>query len=131
MLYYFTRPKAEPEEQEDKEEEVVEGLYCTIKPGEVPPVPQNRFLQRNVEPRQMEVDKNEENNKRKERDESGENEGRDSTRRMRETNDKENERRRNFLDYRPPHRTRDAAGRKVKGRGALVGLFLSELVWFF
>jgi hypothetical protein len=33
-------------EFEQKAADVVEGLYCTIKPDEVPPIPQNKFLQR-------------------------------------------------------------------------------------
>lgn len=123
FIFWYLRPKIQTEDKAEKEEEeVVEGLYCTIKPGEVPPVPENKFLRRNIEPRQVDAEKKEENGKRKDREESGDDERKDS-RRMREANDKENsERRRNNSDYRAPQRTRDAAGRKVKGRGALVGL---------
>jgi hypothetical protein len=34
---------------DEKADEVIEGLYCTIKPGEVPPIPENKFLARKVE----------------------------------------------------------------------------------
>lgn len=122
-IYFRIKLHSEAEEEKKEEEDVIEGLYCTIKAGEVPPVPQNKFLMRSTEPRQkVDAEKKEENNKRKERDESGDDHRKDS-RRMRENNDKENERRRDDTDNRAPRRARDAAGRKVKGRGALVCLF--------
>ena len=83
----------------------MKGLYCTIKAGEVPPIPENRFLSRNYEPKKT----NEDVKKEKDKKSITSEDERDERHRRRESSREERKR----WSY-------DAAGRKVKGRGNLV-----------